>query len=80
MLGPRLVESAEAVLGVAGRTAAKIFGFPDDPKLRSSATLFGAVSPPGSVFERLLGRFFGGEPDPATLQRLHAGGEASLSA
>src|SRR5687768_12809920 len=54
VLGPRLVECAEAALGVEGRSAHDIFGSPDDLKLRSSGTLFAAVSPPGSVFHRLL--------------------------
>src|SRR5262249_13660731 len=54
VLGPRLIESAEAALGVEDRSAAEIFGFPDDLKLRSSATLFARVSPSGSVFEQLL--------------------------
>ena len=40
VLGPRLLECAEAVLQVEGRTAHDIFGSPDDLKLRSSATLF----------------------------------------
>ncbi len=70
VLGPRLLECTEAVLGVSGRTAHDIFGSPDDWKLRSSATLFSLVSPPGSVFHRLLEQYFGGEPDPKTLQLL----------
>jgi uncharacterized protein (DUF1810 family) len=54
VLGPRLIECAEAVLGVKGRSAVEIFGSPDDLKLRSCATLFASVSPTGSVFHRLL--------------------------
>ena len=72
VLGPRLVECCEAALGVDGRSAAAIFGSPDDLKLRSCATLFARVSPPGSVFERLLARYFGGVPDPQTLRLLGA--------
>ena len=70
ILGPRLVECAEAVLAVTGRSAHEIFGSPDDVKLRSSATLFAMVSPAGSVFERLLDRYFAGERDEATVRRL----------
>ncbi len=70
VLGPRLRECAEAALGVPGRTAFEIFGSPDDMKLRSCATLFARVSPPGSVFERLLDRFFQGQPDGKTIQLL----------
>jgi uncharacterized protein (DUF1810 family) len=61
VLGPRLVECAEAVLAVEGRSAREIFGSPDDRKLRSSATLFALVSTPGSVFHRLLETYFGGQ-------------------
>jgi uncharacterized protein (DUF1810 family) len=70
VLGPRLLECAEAALGVEGRSAREIFGSPDDLKLRSCATLFARVLPPGSVFERLLAKYYGGEPDPMTLQLL----------
>ena len=70
ILGPRLVEIAEAAAAIEGRTAFEVFGAPDDLKLRSSATLFANVSRPGSVFERLLVRYFGGEPDPETLRLL----------
>jgi uncharacterized protein (DUF1810 family) len=70
ILGPRLVACAEAVARVEGRTAQEIFGSPDDLKLRSCATLFAAVSPPGSVFARLLDKHYGGEPDPKTLKLL----------
>ncbi|WP_165226972.1 DUF1810 domain-containing protein [Aquisphaera insulae] len=70
VLGPRLVEIGEAALGVADRSAREIFGSPDDMKLRSCATLFAAVAPAGSVFERLLVRFFQGRPDEETLRLL----------
>ncbi len=67
VLGPRLAECAEAALGVEGRSAGEIFGFPDDMKLRSCATLFACVSPGGSVFQRVLDRYFQGQPDRQTL-------------
>jgi uncharacterized protein (DUF1810 family) len=70
ILGPRLVECAEAALAVEGRSAPDIFGSPDDLKLRSCATLFAQVSPAGSVFKRLLDRYYGGEPDRQTLRLL----------
>jgi uncharacterized protein (DUF1810 family) len=73
VLGPRLLACAEAALGVEGKSATQVFGSPDDLKLRSSATLFAAVSPPGSVFERLLDKYYQGRPDDRTLQLL--GGE-----
>ena len=74
VLGPRLIECAESVLAVEGRSAHEIFGAPDDMKLRSCATLFARVSPGQSVFQRLLDRFFAGVPDQATLRLLGAAG------
>jgi uncharacterized protein (DUF1810 family) len=73
VLGPRLRECAEAVVGVEGRTAAEIFGSPDDMKLKSCATLFASVAPPGSVFDRLLDKYFRGERDGKTLRLLGGG-------
>lgn len=70
VLGPRLVESAQALLDTNGLTALKILGKTDAMKLRSSATLFAAVAPPGSVFEQLLTKFYGGVADELTVQRL----------
>jgi uncharacterized protein (DUF1810 family) len=68
ILGPRLTACAEAALGVHSRSAREVFGTPDDLKLRSSATLFAAVSAADSVFHRLLDRYFHGVPDPQTLR------------
>ena len=70
VLGMRLVECADAVLRIEGRSAQQIFGSPDDMKLKSSATLFAHVSPPGSVFERVLDKYFRGEHDGKTLRLL----------
>ena len=77
VLGPRLVACAEALLAVEGRSAREIFGSPDDLKLRSSATLFAHVSPEGSVFHRLLEKYFGGDPDGATLRLVAASAASS---
>jgi uncharacterized protein (DUF1810 family) len=68
VLGPRLIECAAAALALDAPSAVEVFGHPDDLKLRSSATLFAAVSEPGSVFERLLAKWFGGERDEKTLK------------
>ena len=73
LLGPRLLECAEAVLAVEGRSATEILGSPDDFKLRSCATLFSCVSPAGSVFHRLLAQYYGGEGDGRTLRLLGVG-------
>ena len=70
VLGPRLRQCAEALLRIEGHSATTIFGSPDDLKLRSCATLFACVSPPGSVFERVLDAYYRGERDGKTLQLL----------
>ena len=73
LLGPRLSKCAAVVRDIVGRSALEIFGSPDDLKLRSCATLFGAVSKDG-VFEQVLQKYFGGERDKETLRRLEGAG------
>ena len=80
ILEPRLLECAEAALRVEGRSARDIFGSPDDLKLRSCATLFACVSPPGSVFERLLEKYYRGERDEKTLRLLGISSDAGEGA
>ena len=70
VLGPRLLECAEAVVRVESRSAKQIFGFPDDLKLKSCATLFACVLPPSSVFDRLLEKYYQGGRDGKTFQLL----------
>lgn len=69
VLGPRLVESARAVLAHPELTARQIMGSPDDAKLRSSMTLF-ALAGTDPVFPEVLDTFFDGERDPRTIQFL----------
>ena len=70
VLGPKLLECAEAVLAIQGPSVSEIFGYPDDLKLKSSMTLFVYVADPGSVFVRVLEKYFHGERDSRTLQLL----------
>lgn len=70
LLGPWLAECVAAVLEAEGRSARAIFGSPDDLKLRSCATLFAQVSPPGSVFDQLLETYLDSEPDARTVEVL----------
>ena len=70
LLGPRLVESARAVLAHDALSAEAIFGSVDAAKLRSSATLFAAVPDAPDVFDRILRTFFGGQPCRRTLDRI----------
>ncbi len=67
ILGHRLREVTQAMLSHAKGSALDILGTPDDLKFCSSMTLFAALSPPGSLFEKALQRFYGGQTDPRTL-------------
>ena len=69
VLGPRLAEAAQALLGVEGRSAAEIMGYPDDLKLRSSMTLFAEAADDPAVFDAVLRRYYDG-PDTRTLDLL----------
>lgn len=74
VLGPRLTECARIVAdsggGSGGSTAEDIFGGIDAMKLRSSMTLFAAAAPDEPVFGEVLAKYYGGERDEATLERL----------
>jgi len=68
ILGPKLMECAEAVLAIEGRSASAIFSYPDDLKLQSSMTLFALIAGPDSVFVRVLDKYFMGERDVRTFR------------
>ena len=71
VLGPRLAEATEAVLGHAGDLSAEaIFGGIDAVKFRSSMTLFDAVSGDDDRYRRALDAFFAGAHDSETLRLL----------
>jgi uncharacterized protein (DUF1810 family) len=70
LLGPRLRECTRMVLLIENRSAAQIFGSPDDMKFRSCMTLFAQVSRQEDMFVRALEKYFGGVPDRMTLDRL----------
>jgi len=66
VLGSRLVEISKALLGVESKTANQILGSIDELKLRSSMTLFNAVTNTNPVFQAILDKFFDGQEDPKT--------------
>jgi uncharacterized protein (DUF1810 family) len=70
LLGPRLRECTRLVNLVEGVAIGRILGYPDDLKFRSSMTLFARATPDNQVFNAALSKYFGGEPDQATLDRL----------
>jgi uncharacterized protein (DUF1810 family) len=69
VLGARLRECCQAVMDIEGKSAHHIFGSPDDLKFRSSLTLFDTASP-NDVFRAALDKYFNGEADPLTSQKL----------
>lgn len=69
VLGSRLREICEVLLGLDSNDAHSIFGSPDDIKLRSSMTLFDVVEP-DSIFANVLMKFFQGKRDSKTLKIL----------
>lgn len=70
VLSKHLIEIATALLVVNNKTALEIFGRPDDLKLRSSMTLFAEVEGVDSVFQKVLDKYFDGQPDTRTLELL----------
>lgn len=70
VLGAHLREISGALLDLEESDPVKVMGGIDALKLKSSMTLFAAVSEKGSVFHRVLDKFFGGETDGETLSRL----------
>ena len=70
VLGPRLQECTGIVVGVEGRSVEEIFGYPDDLKFHSSMTLFAKAAAEAGVFGEALEKYFGGEMDRGTLERI----------
>ena len=70
VLGKRLIEISEVLLTINGKSANQVFGSPDDMKLKSSMTLFAAISDEDSVFNKVLEKYFDGKEDAKTLQLL----------
>jgi len=70
ILGPRLVECTRLVNLIEGRSIDRIFGYPDDLKFRSSMSLFASVTAENQIFREALQKYFGGEPDLLTMERL----------
>ena len=70
-LGADLREITSALLDLEENDPVKVMSWEIDAvKLRSCMTLFACVSEEGSVFHKVLDKFFGGEMDEATLKLL----------
>jgi uncharacterized protein (DUF1810 family) len=70
ILGPRLRECTRLLIGVEGRSAREILGPPDDMKFRSCLTLFARTAPDEQIFRDALGKYFSGDFDRSTVERL----------
>jgi len=70
VLGKHLLEITKALLDIDGKTAAQIFGTPDDLKLKSCMTLFANIDGAPGVFEEVLVKYFKGEQDKITIGML----------
>ena len=73
VLGVRLRECADALLGLGGGDPVAVMGPIDALKLRSSMTLFARADPAEERFPSVLRKFYAGEEDEATLSRLGGG-------
>jgi uncharacterized protein (DUF1810 family) len=73
LLGPRLIECVQAMLGHPGLSVLQILGEVDALKFHSCLTLFAEVASDEPCFRTALERFYGGERDPATLRLLGGG-------
>jgi uncharacterized protein (DUF1810 family) len=72
ILGPRLRECTQLVNRIEGLSAEDIFGSTDAIKFRSSITLFANATADNQVFTDALQKYFKGERDPLTLDRLRS--------
>jgi uncharacterized protein (DUF1810 family) len=70
VLGPRLRECTQLVNSVKGRSIEEILGDIDAMKFRSSMTLFAKAGDDSQIFLDALQKYFAGEFDPLTIQRL----------
>jgi uncharacterized protein (DUF1810 family) len=70
VLGPRLRRCFQVLADLDDPDPGRVLGSVDAVKLRSSATLFEAAAPEEPVFTAVLERWFDGERDRATLERL----------
>jgi hypothetical protein len=70
ILGPRLRHCTRLITLVEGRSIDQIFGDPDDLKFHSAMTLFANATSDNQVFRDALHKYFGGELDRLTLERL----------
>ena len=57
LLGTRLINICQALLVQADNNASRIFGSPDDLKLKSSMTMFASLKETNKVFQMVLDKY-----------------------
>ena len=70
ILGARLKQCTQLLLGAQGRSIHEILGSPDDLKFRSCMTLFASVTRDKQLFVDALNQYYGGQLDDRTLDLL----------
>ena len=70
VLGARLRDWTRLVIEANAASIEDVLGYPDDLKFRSSMTLFARATTDDALFRKAIDRYFGGEEDPLTLERL----------
>lgn len=70
ILGARLREITSVFLDSVGKNAQDVFGYLDAMKVRSCMTLFNEVSE-DDLFEKVLEKYYHGEKDEITMNRLY---------
>lgn len=71
ILSARLKEISEALLAIDNTNAIDILGPIDAKKVHSSMTLFSLISEDGSIFHKVLDKYYGGKLDKRTLELLN---------
>ena len=69
-LRARLIEISQALLELDGSDPVAVMGGIDALKLRSCMTLFSRARNTDPVFQAVLNKYYGGEPDRLTLEML----------
>ena len=69
-LGSNLISICEVLIKLESNDATEVFGSPDNMKLQSCMTLFSLADNGNSVFDKVLEKYFDGQPDHKTLSIL----------
>lgn len=70
VLWNRILEISSALLSTDSSDPYEVMGYPDNRKLKSSMTLFYEVSG-NEIFKKVLDKFYNGEEDGFTLEKLN---------